>query len=299
MKLRPHLTSFFCGALATVALLSLGGPALAARQRQATLQYTGVRVTLDGKALELKDEKGASVEPFVLDGTTYLPVRAIAGALGLEVDWDQASQTVALSTDKQAPTKNAAPQTEGAQLRLKVTDCNVRFELTDGDAFEHEVDEKTCTVASQVAGKVTTLTVTSPPSYRNSTAIQYEPIRIVRIPKSMFSSIVLEGEDAGVSLPALDVDYDITMEDGAVGISLPRGYTKTLRYTATDSAASLNLKPGTTDYSLTLNSTDSAVSLPAGWEAYQHQPSYTRVQGSGAAQLELTIQDSAFTITEE
>lgn len=293
MKLRPHFTSFICGAMAAAALLSLGGTALAARQIQATLQYTGIRVTLEGKALELKDEKGATVEPFMLDGSTYLPARAIANALGLQVDWDQANQTVALSAKAQAPAQNAAPQTDGAQLRLDVSGCNVRFELTDASAFAYEVDEKDCTVTTQESGKVTTLTVTA------LVPDQKGAMNVIRIPKSMFSSIVLVGRDAGVSLPALDVDYDITMDDGAIGVSLPLGYSKTLRYKASDSAASLNLAPGATDYSLALHNTDCAVSLPTAWGGHPHQMPYTRVQGNGAAQLELTMKDCAFTITEE
>lgn len=62
-----------------------------------TLAYRDVRVLVDGVVIEPKDAAGNAVEPFILDGTTYLPVRAVADALGLAVDWDGDSSTVRLS----------------------------------------------------------------------------------------------------------------------------------------------------------------------------------------------------------
>lgn len=60
--------------------------------------YTGTKVTLDGQTVPLKDADGKTVEPFAVDGTTYLPIRAVANALGLDVGWDQATKTVKLKT---------------------------------------------------------------------------------------------------------------------------------------------------------------------------------------------------------
>jgi len=62
------------------------------------ITYRGIRVTLDGKELELKNALGESVEPFIMGGTTYLPLRVIGEALDLPVDWDGSSSTVLLGT---------------------------------------------------------------------------------------------------------------------------------------------------------------------------------------------------------
>lgn len=64
---------------------------------QRTLSYNNIKITLNGTALSLKDGAGNSVEPFIIDGTTYLPVRAVSEALGLNVDWDAQTHTVKLS----------------------------------------------------------------------------------------------------------------------------------------------------------------------------------------------------------
>ena len=49
-------------------------------------------VTLDGQTIELGDDE----QPFILEGRTFLPVAAVARALGLTVSWDGATQTVHL-----------------------------------------------------------------------------------------------------------------------------------------------------------------------------------------------------------
>ena len=71
----------------------------AAYTAQAVLKYPGIRIILDGRVLVPRDVNGTAVDPFVIDGTTYLPIRAVASALGLAVDWDDATLTVLLSRD--------------------------------------------------------------------------------------------------------------------------------------------------------------------------------------------------------
>lgn len=88
--------------LAFALLCSLGTAALAADTvRAAELTYRGISVKLNGETLALIDGSGNGVEPFILEGTTYLPLRAVAGALGLEVSWDDATSTVSLQSGGQ------------------------------------------------------------------------------------------------------------------------------------------------------------------------------------------------------
>ncbi len=56
--------------------------------------YNNIKIVIDGKQITPKDANGNTVEPFIIDGTTYLPVRAVSEALGKEVDWDGTSNTV-------------------------------------------------------------------------------------------------------------------------------------------------------------------------------------------------------------
>lgn len=59
--------------------------------------YNNIKLVIDGKPVEFgKDSVGAKIEPFIYNGTTYLPVRAVGEAMGKKVGWDGKSQTVYL-----------------------------------------------------------------------------------------------------------------------------------------------------------------------------------------------------------
>lgn len=53
-----------------------------------------ITVVIDGVELIPKDVNGNIVRPILQNGTTYLPVRAVAGALNLDIEWDDATKSV-------------------------------------------------------------------------------------------------------------------------------------------------------------------------------------------------------------
>ena len=57
---------------------------------------SGVKIVIDGKELIPTNVNGERVEPFIYNGTTYLPVRAVATALNKAVYWDGSEFTVYL-----------------------------------------------------------------------------------------------------------------------------------------------------------------------------------------------------------
>ena len=65
-------------------------------KRTAELWYNNIKIVINGKEITPTDANGKVVEPFTIDGTTYLPVRGIASALGMNVGWDGATNTVTL-----------------------------------------------------------------------------------------------------------------------------------------------------------------------------------------------------------
>lgn len=64
--------------------------------RTAELFYNNIKVMINGKEVTPTDANGNAIEPFIIDGTTYLPVRGVASALGMNVGWDSATSTVTL-----------------------------------------------------------------------------------------------------------------------------------------------------------------------------------------------------------
>ncbi|KAF5051704.1 hypothetical protein DSECCO2_416300 [anaerobic digester metagenome] len=79
---------------AMVATLLIGAaPSAFAKVADAVISvnYNNIKVLVGEK--ELKTDK----EPFTYEGTTYLPVRAVAEAVGKEVKWDSVAKTVTLT----------------------------------------------------------------------------------------------------------------------------------------------------------------------------------------------------------
>ncbi len=56
--------------------------------------YMGIKIVVNGIEVTPTDATGHAVEPFASNGTTYLPVRAVAAALGQDVEWDGETKTV-------------------------------------------------------------------------------------------------------------------------------------------------------------------------------------------------------------
>ena len=90
---------FFAGVLVTLLVFAMVGSAGATNGKiTQELEYRDIKVSLDGKVLDLRDAKGNVVEPFKFNGTNYVPVRAISQIMGLDVAWDGANATVLLIT---------------------------------------------------------------------------------------------------------------------------------------------------------------------------------------------------------
>ena len=90
---------FLAGVLTTLLLVSLAITAFAAYQKQETLHYDDISITLNGEELIPRNVNGEVVEPFIIDGSTFLPVRALANALNLDVDWDPELRRVLLNLE--------------------------------------------------------------------------------------------------------------------------------------------------------------------------------------------------------
>jgi len=56
--------------------------------------YRNIQLVVNGVLVDLTDDNGSSMEPFIYNGRTYLPVAAVAKALDQQVSWDGATSTV-------------------------------------------------------------------------------------------------------------------------------------------------------------------------------------------------------------
>ena len=81
---------------ATVLALILGCTSVMAKQSTENIQvsYSNIKMVVNGVPVEPKDANGSKIEPFIYNGTTYLPVRAVGDAFGQQVTWDGNTKTV-------------------------------------------------------------------------------------------------------------------------------------------------------------------------------------------------------------
>ena len=89
--------SFIAGVVVTAIILS-AGTAIASTQRNITVIFDNIRLVVNGQPVTPRDAQGNIVEPFIFEGSTYLPVRAVGEALGMPVSWDGVTRTVYVGT---------------------------------------------------------------------------------------------------------------------------------------------------------------------------------------------------------
>lgn len=90
-RMRKLLVAVLC---CTLALVTVAYATNATKTIQAA--YMDIKLVIDGVPVTPKDSNGTVVEPFIYNGTTYLPVRAVGEALGKQVTWDGKTKTVYL-----------------------------------------------------------------------------------------------------------------------------------------------------------------------------------------------------------
>lgn len=93
--------------------------------------YDNIKVVVDGREVEFGvDSTGKKIEPFIYNGTTYLPIRAVGEALGKQVQWDQNTKTAFLG-DGQVITGEA--QKVLTEVMPPFTKSKVRVTAKKGD----------------------------------------------------------------------------------------------------------------------------------------------------------------------
>lgn len=117
-------TSFVAGlATATLAFSLISGAGAATRTEMIKAEFANIKIVMDGAPITPKDANGNTVEPFIYNGTTYLPVRAVGSAIGKKVEWDANSKTVYLGE-----TAGTTQADKFTQFKSALTTAGYKFE---------------------------------------------------------------------------------------------------------------------------------------------------------------------------
>lgn len=68
--------------------------------------FSDIGIVIDGEKLNPTDANGESVPPFIENGSTYVPLRAVAQAFDLSVGWEQDTKTVFIGEKGGQPSLN-------------------------------------------------------------------------------------------------------------------------------------------------------------------------------------------------
>ena len=190
---------------------------------QKTLHYNNIKITVDSKEVKPTDANGNYVEPFIIDGTTYLSVRAIANALGLDVAWDGNTNTAKLSTKAQgATTGNNSTQTN-ALTHEKAFDIAKEYLinngykqviLTDNVSYQYEKYLSNATVAVIYKEKTNTILMRYEPDYVEGYDIANVIIEISRSSNDARFSVILYPKNVITSYsPEISLSRDAFSQD--------------------------------------------------------------------------------------
>ena len=88
-------------AAALLASVAIGATVYAANlTKKIDVLYDDIKILSNNIEFMPVDEQGSQVEPFIYEGTTYLPVRAVSEALGKNVSWDSETKTVMVNDNE-------------------------------------------------------------------------------------------------------------------------------------------------------------------------------------------------------
>lgn len=98
-----NLKSFIMGAIVSCIVMVQLNPVLASSlTKSIDVIYNDIKIYIDDKKINPTDPNGNVVEPFIYNGTTYLPVRVVADAFGKPVTWDGKTSSIYLGKHESA-----------------------------------------------------------------------------------------------------------------------------------------------------------------------------------------------------
>jgi hypothetical protein len=159
--------------------------------------YNNIKIVVDGNTLS------TSAEPFIYNGTTYLPVRAVGEAVGKEVTWDGNSNTVYLG---EIP-KNSEPV---ADVEQEITvDKNIEsVEILMPASFFGDSSEQEIIASARADGIEATANGDGSYTYKMSKSKYNEMINAFKISfDDSLKDISESGDYPSIKLVEADANY--------------------------------------------------------------------------------------------
>lgn len=122
--------------------LGLGAAALAAGGMQTIEVLSGMKVLVNGEEFTPTDVHGSAVDVFAYNGTTYVPIRAMSEAFGLEVGYDAERQAALVNGELGSGSSVVAPDTRDVVYILSHSPEDVTMEDGTVETFYNEMRDE-------------------------------------------------------------------------------------------------------------------------------------------------------------
>lgn len=232
-------------------LVCLCMTAFAASNRTIEIE-DGIGISINGAVFIPKDVAGKQVPVFIYNGTTYVPVRAIGEAMGLDVQYDSAKQIVLLTTQdrvlaqnggsgsyitddkaKEIALKDAGVKTEAAIfLKVKLERENGRFQYdvefySGSSEYEYKIDAATGKILK--ADRELEDFIVTPPASGNGETISAERAKEIALTNAgisvnnaVFTKVKLDWDDGRPEYEvefyagSMEYEYEIDARTGKI-----------------------------------------------------------------------------------
>ena len=95
MKKSSKARYIILGMLIMAIISSTAIPAFASTTlKQLNAYFRGIKIVVDGELMNPIDANGKAIEPFIVDGTIYMPLKTIGEAFNKPLEWDGDTNTV-------------------------------------------------------------------------------------------------------------------------------------------------------------------------------------------------------------
>lgn len=189
-------------------------------------------------------------------------------------------------------------------VNLTVTDCNVIVKTLSSntvgksstkDGFRYELADGALEMVATKSDTTMNIELKATKKQKKSAT----DMSIIYIPEQQYKKITVTSNGAGISLPPLNAAINITNNSGAMNMSIPKDFDKTLDFKSTGGANTLVLSTLADNYTLNITGKGSAINVPPELPKYNRQANYQYVKGSGKAILNLNMEESAFSLNME
>jgi hypothetical protein len=177
-------------------------------------------------------------------------------------------------------------------LDIVATDCNIRLIESDTDTIKYYFDKNLFSVTKKTSGDTTTIKAAIKPC----AVTDFDDKIEIALPSDMFYAISADIKRAGLTLPTLNIDFDIVSDNGAVSFSPPTDYSHSFAVNLKNSSGSLVLDKTAADFTITINAEQSAVSVPKTWSKFSAKTEYAYTSGDRNAEFDITLSGSSFAV---